>query len=220
MKLLRFTLLSSLALILSFSGFSQKKDDKKTDEVKPTPPVTPKAVEVPKTGPKPYKEVITDKAKTSKGLMTVHKIEEKYFFEIADSLIGREIMTVTRYSKTAAGGSIFGGEEVNSQVIKWEKGPENKIFLRSITLIIASPDSTKPIFQAVKNSSADPIIAIFDIKAMKKDTSIVIDVTDFFKGDNQVFSLDAIKKQLFAPIQSILKYVQQKLLVLFRHRFL
>lgn len=31
----------------------------------------------PKTGPKPYKEVITDKAKTFSGLFTVHKVEDK-----------------------------------------------------------------------------------------------------------------------------------------------
>jgi hypothetical protein len=213
MNLLKFTFLSSLAVCVSVGTFAQKKDDKKTEEVKPAvaAPATPaKPAEAPKTGPKPYKEVITDKAKTSNGLMTVHKIEDKYFFEIGDSLIGRDIMTVTRYSKTAAGGGIFGGEEVNRQVVRWEKGPENKLFLRSITLVIASADSTKPIFQAVKNSSADPIIGVFDIKALKKDTSSVIEVTDFFKGDNQVFSLDPINKQLLkiAAIQADRSFIQ------------
>lgn len=213
MKLLKFTVLSSLALSLSFGVNAQKKDDKKTEETKPaTPAATPpaKPAETPKTGPKPYKEVITSKAVSSKGLMTVHKIEDKYFFEIGDSLIGREIMTVTRFSKTAAGGGIFGGEEVNRQVVKWEKGPENKLFLRSITLVIASADSTKPIFQAVQNSSADPIIGVFDIKSIRKDTSTVIEVTDFFKSDNQVFSIDPIRKQLLkiTSIQADRSFVQ------------
>ena len=31
-----------------------------------------------RTAPKPYKEVITDKAVTKKGLFTVHKIEDKF----------------------------------------------------------------------------------------------------------------------------------------------
>jgi hypothetical protein len=31
------------------------------------------------------------------------------------------MMTITRYSKTPAGGGIFGGE-VNRQVVRWEKG--------------------------------------------------------------------------------------------------
>ncbi|WP_337044790.1 zinc-dependent metalloprotease [Emticicia sp. 17c] len=212
MKLLRLTLIPCVLLGMTLTGYAQKKDDKKPEEpVKTTPPAaTPKPAEAPKAGPKPYKDVITDKAKTSKGLITVHKIDDKYFFEIADSLIGRDIMTVTRYSKTAAGGGIFGGEEVNRQMVRWEKGPENKLFLRSISIVMTSADSTKPIFQAVRNSSADPIIGSFDIKAFKKDTSAVIEVTDFFKGDNQVFSLDPINKQLLkiAALQADRSYVQ------------
>lgn len=214
MKLLRLALIPCVLLGMTVTGYAQKKDDKKKPEepAKTTPPPTTaaKPAEAPKTGPKPYKEVITDKAKTSKGLITVHKIDEKYFFEIADSLLGRDIMTVTRYSKTAAGGGIFGGEEVNRQMVRWEKGPDNKIFLRSITIVMTSADSTKPIFQAVRNSSADPIIGAFDIKALKKDTLSVIDVTDFFKGDNQVFSLGSIDKQFLkiTALQADRSYIQ------------
>ncbi len=214
MKLLRLALITCVLLGMTLTGYAQKKDDKKKPEEpsKTTPPPTTaaKPAEAPKTGPKPYKEVITDKAKTSKGLITVHKIDDKYFFEIADSLLGRDIMTVTRYSKTAAGGGIFGGEEVNRQMVRWEKGPENKIFLRSISIVMTSADSTKPIFQAVRNSSADPIIGSFDIKALKKDTLSVIEVTDFFKGDNQVFSLDPINKQFLkiTALQADRSYIQ------------
>ena len=151
MKLLRLALIPCVLMGVTLTGYAKKKDDKKKPEepAKTTPATTtPKPAEAPKTGPKPYKDVITDKAKTSKGLITVHKVDDKYFFEIADSLIGRDIMTVTRFSKTPAGGGIFGGEEVNRQMVRWEKGPDNKIFLRSISIIMTSADSTKPIFQA------------------------------------------------------------------------
>jgi hypothetical protein len=80
-------------------------------------------------------------------------------------------------------------------MVRWEKGINNKIFFCSVTLVITSPDSTKPVFQAVANSSADPIIAAFDIKAVRKDTSSVIDITKYFSGDPQVFSLDPRTKQ-------------------------
>jgi hypothetical protein len=123
--------------------------------------------------PKPYKEVITDKAKTSKGLFTVHKIEDKYFFEIPDSLMGREIMTVTRVSKSATvPGSVglpaYGGELLNRQVIRFEKGPDNKVFLRGVQYINVSADSTQPIYKAVRNSNVDPIAQAFEVKAFKK----------------------------------------------------
>jgi Met-zincin/Domain of unknown function (DUF5117)/Domain of unknown function (DUF5118) len=180
---------------LSMTAIAQKKSD--------TPPATGSTVAStatpstpPKQGPKPYKEVITDKAKTQKGLFTVHKIEDKYYFEIADSVMGHDIMAVTRFVKTTANAG-FGGEEANRQMIRFEKGLENKVFLRSVTIVNYSADSTKPMFQAVKNSNLDPIIGVFDMKAVRKDTSVVIDVSDYFKGDNQVFSIDPQTKNRY-----------------------
>lgn len=147
-------------------------------------------------GPKPYKDVITEKAKSSKGLFTVHKVDEKFFFEIPDSVMNRDIMAITRFSKIAAGAGLYGGEQANQQVIQFEKGPDNKIFLRVVTLIATANDSTQPIYKAVRNSSVDPIAAAFDIKAYSKDSSgVVLDMTDFFKGDNQPVSLSAGTKR-------------------------
>jgi len=134
-----------------------------------------------KPGPKPYKEVITDKAITSKGLFTVHKIEDKYFFEIADSIMGREIYAITRFTKVPGGGGVYGGGEVNKQTLKFEKGPNNNVFVRVVTLI-SMADSTNNISKAVANSYLDPIGAAFDIKAYGKDSaSYVIEVGDFLK---------------------------------------
>ena len=50
-----------------------------------------------KPGPKPYKEVITDKAKTTRGFFTIHKIEDKYYFEIPPALLSRDILMVTGF---------------------------------------------------------------------------------------------------------------------------
>jgi len=160
----------------------------------PTPPTgMPNAFAKP--GPKPFKEVITDKAITSKGLFTVHKVEDKWYFEIPDSTLNREIMVVTRYVKVAGGGGVYGGEEANSQVISLEKGPSNNIFMR-VKTIISMADSTNDIYKAVSNSYLDPIAAAFDVKAFGKDSlSTVIDVTDYFKGDNQAVSVSQFAKR-------------------------
>lgn len=148
-----------------------------------------------KTGPKPYKEVITGKAKTNKGLFTVHQVDNKYFFELDEKVFGREIMAITRFSKVAGGGGVYGGELANQQVVKFEKGPDNKIFMRVVT-VISVADSNQPIYKAVRNSNLDPIAAAFDIKSLGKDsTGAVIEVTDFFKGDNQVVSISSPAKR-------------------------
>jgi hypothetical protein len=149
-----------------------------------------------KKGYKPYREVITAKADTKTGLLTIHHQESKYFFEIPDSIFGREIMAVTRKAKTPTDAG-YGGEEANEQVVRFERGPENKVFIRAVFYINVSPDSTKPIYKAVRSSNVDPIIASFEIKALRKDTSVVIDVTDFLNDPGQVFGLPSVTKQFF-----------------------
>lgn len=143
-------------------------------------------------GPKPYKEVITSKAVTDQGMFTVHKIEEKYFFEIPETLFGRDILVVNRISKAAAGmrsGGFFGynGDQIGQDVIRFEKGPDNKVFIRTISYAEYAKDSTSPMFTAVNNSNVQPISAAFDIKSLGKDsTGAVIDVTSFIDGDNDL----------------------------------
>ena len=196
----KLTLIIVLLLIFSSQDiFSQSRKKRKEDKNAVTK-VEPKATDA-KKEPKPYKKVIDSTAVTQKGLIDVHKIDNKYLFEIPDSILGSEIMTITRYSKTPAGGGIFGGEEINRQVVRWEKGLNNNILLRSITYVIMSPDGDKPLAQAVKNSTSDPIIGNYDVLAYKKDESgkiigYVLDLNSTFDADVQTFSLDPIKKQM------------------------
>ncbi|GGB04724.1 glutaminyl-tRNA synthetase [Puia dinghuensis] len=166
------------------------------------------------TQPKPYKEVITDKAISHTGLFTVHRVEEKWYFEIPDSILGRDILVSTRYSKTAAGGN-YGGEQVNLQTIRWDKGPAHTLFMRILTIVNVAADSSQPIAQAVTNSNMNPIAAAFDVKAYGKSAdstsgTTVIEVTDFFKGDNQPVSLTPAIKRRFnlAAIDAPRSYIE------------
>jgi Met-zincin/Domain of unknown function (DUF5117)/Domain of unknown function (DUF5118) len=143
----------------------------------PSPITTP-----PKQGPKPYKEIITDKAVTQTGLFTVHKVEDKWYFEFGDTLLGRDILIVNRISKapidTRSGFFGYAGDEINENVIRLEKGPNNKIFLRNISFSM---------YKSVQNSNIQPIAAAFEVKALSKDSSgYVIDLTDFINGDNEI----------------------------------
>jgi hypothetical protein len=144
------------------------------------------------TGPKPYKDVITDKAITDDGLFKVHRIEDKYFFEIPDSLMHRDILVVNRISKAAAGMRIggffgYGGDQIGQNVIRFERGPNHKIFLRNISFAEYAKDSTSPMFSAVTNSNVQPIAAAFDIKSLAKDSAgVVIEVTDYINSDNDI----------------------------------
>ena len=183
-----FTLM--LVSITAYSVAQNKKtvpaqrDTSKTVQLTaPAPPVK---------GPKPYKDVITEKAITKKGLVWVHKLEEKWFFEIGDSLLNRDILLVNRIAKAPANtrSGVFGyaGDEINQNVIRFEKGPNNKLFLRNISYSVYARDTSGAMYKSVMNSNVQPITVSFDIKAFSKDsTGSIIDLTDVLAADNDVF---------------------------------
>jgi len=193
----RFLLALTLVPGLSAAVAQQRPGNPQTP---PTAPTAARSAPATTNQPKPYKEVITDKAVSHKGLFTVHKIEDKWYFEIPDSILGRDILISTRYGKTASSGN-YGGEQVNLQTINWIKGPSHTLFMKVLTIVNVATDSTQPIAQAVTNSNMDPIAAAFEVKAYGKGSdssaTTVIDVTDFFKGDNQVVSLTPGIKRRF-----------------------
>ncbi|MBU6158835.1 MAG: zinc-dependent metalloprotease [Bacteroidetes bacterium] len=147
----------------------------------------------PKTGIKAYGDVITDKAITDSGLLIVHKVEDKWYWELPDSIFGREMLVVSRISKSAAGLSNgfsgYAGDIINSNVIRFDKGPKEKLFLKQVSYDKRSTDESG-MYKAVVNSNLLPIIHSFEIKAMGKDSgnlkSYIIDVTDFIEEDNEV----------------------------------
>lgn len=173
---------------LTLSASAQ--DKKSAPPAQPTPPAMPPAP--PKAGPKPYKDVVTDKAVTRKGLFNVHKVDDKWLLEIGDSILTRDILVVNRISKapidTRAGFTGFAGDEINENVIRFEKGPNNKIFLRNLSFSVYAKDSTKPMYKSVMVNNIQPIAAAFDVKAYApSNDGSVIDITDFIAGDNDLF---------------------------------
>ncbi len=131
----------------------------------------------------PYSKVITKDAITDKGLFNVHVVEDKHLYEIPDSLFNREMLMVSRISKTASGIG-FGGGKINTQVLRWEKKPK-KVLLRVVSYNVVADDSL-PVHEAVVNSNFEPVLYTFDIKAFKKDSlnpATVIDVNQLFIKD-------------------------------------
>lgn len=141
--------------------------------------------------PKPYKQVITDKAISHNGLFKTHKVDDRYFFEIGDSVLNRDILVVNRIAKAGAevrAADGYAGDQIGSSVIRFEKGPGNRIFMRKVSYATYSPDSTKSMYAAVQRSNIQAIAAAFPIAAYSPDSKgSVIDMTDYISSDNDVF---------------------------------
>lgn len=178
-------LLSKLLIVLLIFGFTldsdaqrRKKKTKKSDKTAQVTKPKPK----PKKGAiLPYDDVVTKEMKTDEGLFKVHSKDDTYLFEIPDSLLGREMLMVTRIAKTASRIG-FGGGKQNTQVLRWQRKGK-KILLRVVSHSVVA-DTVLPVHQAVVNSNFEPVLYAFPIKAFNKDTTAtVIDAAAFFNDD-------------------------------------
>jgi len=158
-------------LLFSFAINAQKKDSTEKDK-KPKKEKT-------------YEDIITKDAVTDDGLFKVHKVKDKYYYEISDSLLGRDMLMVTRIVKMATELPLS-RHKMSEQVLKWEKFGNN-IFLKQASYSKFANDSL-PISIAVSNSNFEPIISSFKIAVKNKDhNSYVIDVTNLYKSDVKMF---------------------------------
>ncbi|MEL0274349.1 MAG: zinc-dependent metalloprotease [Flavobacteriaceae bacterium] len=132
---------------------------------------------------KTFDDIIGKDAKSDEGLFNIHEVKDKFYYEIPDTLLGKEMLMVTRIAKTANGLG-FGGGKQNTQVVRWVK-KRNKIILRIVSYENVAADSL-PIHEAVNNSNFEPIVASFPIAAKGKDSlkpSSLIEVTKLFTND-------------------------------------
>ena len=196
-------LFCALSLMMSASAFSQQKDSVKVDvKAKKDTVNTAKPKDKKPEKIQPFEKVITNKAVSDEGIITVHKVEDKYYFEIPDKALKKEFLVVTRLTKAGAemrmGTVGYAGDQISQNVISFEKGPNDKVFLRSISYVDYAKDSTSAMYKTVMRNNVNAIEQAFDIKAFGKEkNSTVIDVTDFINADNDVVSFDTRFKKGF-----------------------
>ena len=99
---------------------------------------------------KTFDDIIGKDAKSDEGLFNIHEVKDKFYYEIPDTLLGKEMLMVTRVAKTANGLG-FGGGKQNTQVVRWVK-KRNNIILRIVSYENVAADSL-PIHEAVNNSN-------------------------------------------------------------------
>ncbi len=169
----------ALALVLSIASTSLP-----AQQTTPPPAGAPAAQQPTPRRPRPYAQVITDKAVTDAGAITVHRVDERWFFEVPDSLARRDFLFVSRIAGVPAnfGGFTSAGSSVEERVIRWERQGE-RLLMRALDFTSYADDSL-PIAISVASNNVGAIIASFPIQAFGRDSAtFVIDVTDFFAGD-------------------------------------
>ena len=72
--------------LMSLLTFSQNDEKKSKDD----------SSDIKEKKEKVYSDLINEDAITDNGLFDVHKVDDKYYYEINDTLLGRDMLMVTR----------------------------------------------------------------------------------------------------------------------------
>lgn len=193
-KLILSAMVCAIVFALPLDSSAQKKNKKKKGAATEQPK-KPAA----KGGLKAYDKVITKNAKSDDGLFTVHKVDEKYYFELPNALLEKEILIVSRISGHVKGLN-FGGAGMKSrpqQVIRFQR-MDNQILMRSVSYNSVA-DEDLPIYTSVKNNNFEPIIKTFKLETIAKDSSsVVFQVNDLFTTDVEMIgALNSFQRRNF-----------------------
>ena len=200
----RFGRLTAIALatiwVGATVGFAQnppkdppKPPEQKKEEQKPATPPKP-----PKPGtPKPYKDVVTEEAKTLKGVFKVHQIDDKVLWEIPEALLNREFLWQIEIAGTSKSAGMFGpysGAGAGVRIVRFTRR-NNTLFMRDVDYSKRT-DQTDGLLEAIKLNMLEPILQSFQVEAEgetdDKKKTMVVDVTRLFTSDPQEFSVKTL----------------------------
>ncbi len=139
-----------------------------------------------------YEQFTGSGVKTSEGVFKIHNKKNDYYFEIPDSLLGRDFLIVNKLQKVQAHLNEAGvNKAVNyeNQMIRFELDKQdNKLKVRNVLPVPDVPEGDA-IARSVRENFISPLIAAFKIEAYSKDsTSYIIKVNDMYTGAQKTFN--------------------------------
>ncbi|HUE76530.1 MAG TPA: zinc-dependent metalloprotease [Longimicrobiales bacterium] len=120
------------------------------------------------------------------GLFNVRRDGDRLLFEIPDSLLGREMVVMSRYASAQYGLADGGARMAPNMVVRWERHGD-RIHLRAVSHEITA-DEGSSLRIAVDNANFPPVLESFEARRGAQGES-VIDVTDLYLGDAPAFTL-------------------------------
>ncbi len=154
-------------LVFSTSVVIAKKDTKK--ETKNT-----------KKSLTSYEKLFKDKqCKTVKGLLTLHKIDGRLYFEFPLNLLEKEMLLGSMIESISNSDYGVAGMQTHQPVCIYFTMADSAIQIRRSNFLSISEDEN--IATALQKNNRGAILSAFEIKAVSPDSSaVVFDATDFF----------------------------------------
>jgi hypothetical protein len=144
----------------------------------------------------PYLKIVKEGGSVREGLFTVRHIKDDWYLEVPDSLLGRMMLAVTRFTSVPQEFKMVTGEEVNRSTVYFEQYGEKTIFLREyVQSQYAKPEDRIAI--SLKQSTIDPIVWKFDVIGRNPETNAqLINVTKWLMGENKVTNFSSLDRTL------------------------
>lgn len=131
-----------------------------------------------------YQQLFKGKAcETVKGMITIHKMDGKAYFELPLALLGREMLLGSTVSEITDNRFAIVGEKPYDPLHIVFTRMDSLVSLRLVSCDFVS--GNKNISERIKESRVPAILRNFEVKAYNPDsTAVVIDVTGYFMEDN------------------------------------
>ncbi|UKK51639.1 zinc-dependent metalloprotease [Prevotella sp. E13-17] len=135
-----------------------------------------------------YEKLIKKGGTVTNGLFGMRHIDDKYYFEVPDSILGRYLLFVTRLTAVPQNFGLFAGEEVSHSTVYFERRDTTRLMMRQYVLSHVADDKDN-IARTLEQSTVDPIVRSFKIIGRnKEEDNSLIEVTSFLTGDSHLTS--------------------------------
>ena len=121
------------------------------------------------------------------GGMTLHRVEDKLYLELPDSLLDRGLMITTTIERTGdPGDGLVCQQPVPPYMVEFSRGTSDTLlYLREFAPMVIV-DGGVGMREAIERSNIGPIVASYAVKARTPDKkNAVVDLTALFLGDTK-----------------------------------
>lgn len=138
-----------------------------------------------------YEKLMKKGGSTQEGLFLLRHIEDKYYFEVPDSMLGRMMLCVSRFTAVPQNFGQFAGEEVNNCAFYLERRDTSQILMRQYVQSHIA-DEGDNIMRTLEQSTIDPIVQAFKVIGRNPDNQdCLVEVTPLFKGGSPLTNLSS-----------------------------
>lgn len=129
-----------------------------------------------------YEKIITKDFSSQTGMLTVHRSENKLYFEIPDSIMGRDLLIASRVEEVSSTKRAVAGQMMhNPMLVRFSRDD------KFVYLLDANPElrvkETDPIAVSFRKNSVQMALEIFKIEAVNPESgTCLINVTNLFNS--------------------------------------